>query len=284
MSLQMQRHEQEIYEHRTMRQIVVEKLRQAITQGHLTPGQKLVYSDIAKEINVSVTPVREAMKTLESLGLVTIRPYRTAYVSYLTADEIQQIYALRKLLEGWATRLAAERISQEELSYLRGILDARNREINVLNSSDDDAVRSNCIVFLQRLHDEFHMSLYTASGNKYINHLIGLLRGHLSTYFPVIERYAINRVNEAQRQHFGILTACEQRNPELAEALMQEHLAQTVPVLLEHIKVNSSQGDDAGGREGENKIGVTVDAVLHQNTEHPVHDIEGIRLWRDQNK
>lgn len=284
MSLQMQRHEQEIYEHRTMRQIVVEKLRQAITQGHLTPGQKLVYSDIAKEINVSVTPVREAMKTLEALGLVTIRPYRTAYVSYLTADEIQQIYALRKLLEGWATRLAAERISQEELSYLRGILEARNREINVLNSSDDDAVRSNCIVSLQRLHDEFHMSLYAASGNKYINHLIGLLRGHLSTYFPVIERYAINRVYEAQRQHFGILTACEQRNPELAEALMQEHLAQTVPVLLEHIKVNSSQGDDAGGREGENKIGATVDAVLYQNTEHPVRDIEGIRLWRDQNK
>ena len=283
MSLQVNPH-REISEHRTMRQIVVEKLRQAITQGHLTPGQKLVYSDIAKEINVSVTPVREAMKTLEALGLVTIRPYRTAYVSCLTADEIQQIYALRKLLEGWATRLAAKRISQEELSYLRGILEARNREINVLHSSDDDTIRSNCIVSLQRLHDEFHMSLYVASGNKYINHLVGLLRGHLSTYFPVIERYAINRVNEAQRQHFGILTACVQRNPELAEALMQEHLAQTVPVLLEHVKANSSQGDDAGGREGENKISATVDAVLYQNTEHPVRDIEGIRLWQDQNK
>jgi DNA-binding GntR family transcriptional regulator len=285
MSLQVQRHGQDISEHRTMRQMVVEKVRQAITQGHLTPGQKLVYSDLARGINVSVTPVREAMKTLEALGLVTIRPYRTAYVSYLTADEIQQIYALRKLLEGLATRSAAERIGQEELSHLHQVHEARNREINVLNSNADDAVRSSCIVSLQRLHDEFHMSLYEASGNKYLSHLIGLLRSHLSTYFPVIDRYSINRVNAAHREHLNILTACEQKNPELAEALMQEHLAQTVPVLLEHIKTSPSQGDAAGGREGEHKTGTTVDTVLHRNTEYPVRDdIEGIHLWREQNK
>ena len=108
MSLQALPH-RDTPEHRTMRQVVVEKVRQAITQGRLTPGQKLIYADLAREINVSVTPVREAMKTLEALGLVTIQPYRTAYVSYLTADEIEQIYALRKLLEGLATRSAAGR-------------------------------------------------------------------------------------------------------------------------------------------------------------------------------
>jgi DNA-binding GntR family transcriptional regulator len=213
-----------------MRQMVVEKVRQAITQGRLTPGQKLVYSDLAKEINVSVTPVREAMKTLEALGLVTIRPYRTAYVSYLTADEIQQIYALRKLLEGLATRLAAECTSQEELSRLRRVLETKSREINVLTSSNDDTVRSNTIVSLQRLHDEFHMSLYAASGDKY-------------------------------------LTACEQRNPELAESLMQKHLAQTVAVLLEHIKTSPSQGDAAGNREDEHNVNDIMDTAVYQNPE-----------------
>lgn len=254
----------DVSEHRTMRQMVVEKVRQAITQGRLTPGQKLVYADLAREINVSVTPVREAMKTLEALGLVTIRPYRTAYVSYLTADEIQQIYALRKLLEGLATRSAAERTSQEELSHLRRVLETQDEEINVLTSSNDDTARSNAVVSLQRLHDEFHMSLYAASGDKYLCHLIGLLRSHLSTYFPVINRYSISRVNEARREHFNILTACEQRNPELAESLMQKHLAQTVPVLLEHIKTNPYQGDAAGNREDEGKVGDIVDAVLYQ--------------------
>lgn len=264
MSLQVLPH-RDASEHRTMRQMVVEKVRQAITQGRLTPGQKLVYADLAREINVSVTPVREAMKTLEALGLVTIRPYRTAYVSYLTADEIKQIYGLRKLLEGLATRSAAERTSREELSHLRRVLETKDREINVLTGSNDDTARSNAVVSLQRLHDEFHMSLYAASGNKYLYHLIGLLRSHLSTYFPVINRYSISRVNEARREHLNILTACEQRNPELAESLMQKHLAQTVPVLLEHIKTSPSPGAPAGGREDEGKVSDIVDAVLYQN-------------------
>ena len=264
MALQVHPH-RDASEHRTMRQMVVEKVRQAITQGHLTPGQKLVYSDLAREINVSVTPVREAMKTLEALGLVTIRPYRTAYVSYLTADEIKQIYVLRKLLEGLATRSAAERTSREELSRLRRVLETQDREINVLTSSSDDTARSKSIVSLARLHDEFHMSLYAVSGDKYLCHLIGLLRSHLSTYFPVINRYSISRVNEAHREHLNILTACEQRNPELAESLMQKHLAQTVAVLLEHIKTNPSPGDAAGSREDERKVSDIVDTVGYQN-------------------
>ncbi len=264
MSLQVLPH-RDVSEHRTMRQVVVEKVRQGITQGRLTPGQKLVYSDLAREINVSVTPIREAMKTLEALGLVTIRPYRTAYVSYLTGDEIEQIYVLRKLLEGLATRAAAERTSREELSRLRRVLETKDREINVMTSSNDDTVRSNSIVSLQRLHDEFHMSLYAASGDKYLCHLIGLLRSQLSTYFPIINRYSISRVNEARREHLNILIACEQRNPDLAESLMQKHLAQTVAVLLEHIKSNPSQGDAAGDRKDESKVSDIVDAVLYQN-------------------
>jgi DNA-binding GntR family transcriptional regulator len=251
----------DISEHRTMRQIVVDKLRQAISTGHLIPGQKLVYSDIAKELNVSVTPIREAMKTLEALGLVTIRPYRTTYISCLTTDEIQQIYELRKLLEGWATRLAAKHISQEELSYLHGIMKARDKEISILSSSDDDTLRSNSIVSLQHLHDQFHMSLYEASGNKYISQLIGLLRGHLSNYFPIIERYSIKRIHEAQRQHYEILTACEHRNPELAEGLMQEHLAKTVSVLLEHIEANIPHENDPGNKKREHAINTTADSV-----------------------
>lgn len=222
--------------YRTRREIVIDKLREAILKGHLTPGRKLVYADLARDLNVSVTPVREAMKTLEAQGLVTIRPYRTAYVSYLTADEIQQIYALRKLLEGLATRSAAEYASHEELSHLRRVLEAMNQEINVLASSTDDVVRSNHIVSVQCLHDEFHMCLYAASGNKYLCHLIGLLRSYLSTYFPVINRYVMSRVDEAQQEHRGILSACENRKAELAEQLMKDHLAHTISVLVEYIE------------------------------------------------
>jgi len=95
---------QDSYEHRTIQQTVVQVLHDAITQGHLVPGQKLVYLEIADQLNVSVTRVREAVKTLEAMGMVTIHPHRTAFVSYLTGEQLEQLYVLRTLLEGMAAR------------------------------------------------------------------------------------------------------------------------------------------------------------------------------------
>jgi len=235
-----------MYEHLTIQQSVVQKLQAAITQGHLLPGQKLVYADIANDLNVSVTPVREAVKTLEALGLVTIRPRRTAIVSSLTQDQVQQLYELRTLLEGLATQHTVEHITDKEVSHLKHVYEEMDRVVELLNRAGNDVARSESIVSLQRLHNDFHTSLYLPCENQYLNQTIETLRSQVATYWPVINRYSVERVNISHREHFGILTACEERKPLVAAELLRSHLAGTVPWIIEHINANTSRASIAG--------------------------------------
>ena len=248
MSIRSRYWSQDTHEHRTIEQAVVQRLQEAITQGHLVPGDKLVYSEIAEELNVSATPVREAVKTLEALGLVTIRPHRTAFVSYLTEDQVEQLYALRTLLEGLATERTVERITPDDISHLKNVYGEMDRIVEVLKGDANDVVRSEGIVSLQRLHNDFHTSLYSRCGNQYLDQTIGLLRSQVATYWPVINRYSIERVNMSHRQHFGILTACEQEKPLVAAELVRSHLQETVPWIVEHIRKGHPQAGVAGSR------------------------------------
>jgi len=250
---------QETFEHRTIEQMVVQRLQESITQGRLVPGQKLVYADIAEQMNVSVTPVREAVKTLEALGLVTIRPHRTAIVSYLTEDQVQQLYALRLLLEGWATERTVENMEAEDVSHLKNVYEEMDRVVEVLNRNVNDVVRTEAIVSLQHLHNEFHSCIYSRSGNEYLDQAIRVLRSQVATYWPVINRYSIERVNMSHRQHFDIFCACEQRKPAEASELMKRHLQGTVPWIIEHIRAVHREGGE-GRRRG--KVGVGTIAEL----------------------
>jgi DNA-binding GntR family transcriptional regulator len=176
MSKESQFHPDGALESRTIQQRVTERLAEAIAKGYLTPGHRLVYSEIADEMHVSITPVREAMKGLEARGLVTIRPRRAAFVSYLTADEVGQLYQVRTLVEGLATQLGVERITRRQLAHMRKVYEGLDRVIAALNSASiDEADRSELIVSLQSLHDEFHNGLYASCGNKYLLQVIALV-------------------------------------------------------------------------------------------------------------
>ena len=248
MSNQLTYSSQDTPEHRTIQQSVVQMLQGAITQGHLVPGQKLVYSEIADELNVSVTPVREAVKALEALGLVTIHPHRTAFVSYLTEEQVKELYALRTLLEGLATEYAVERITPDELSHIRAVYEELDRVVGILNGNTDDLVRSESVASLQRFHDDFHSSLSSPCGNQYLLQVTALLRRQVATYFPIINRYSIERVNQSHRQHLDILTAYELKKPRLAASLMRTHLEQTVPWIIEHIRADYAHAGVVGNK------------------------------------
>ena len=91
---------------RTVKDTLVEILRDEIIQGHLAPGQHLRLEEIAPRFDVSTTPVREALRELEVEGLVTIFPHRGAIVTKLSVEELQDIYDIRVTLEEMATRFA----------------------------------------------------------------------------------------------------------------------------------------------------------------------------------
>src|SRR6266849_628285 len=96
-----------------------ELIRQAILEGGLEPGSRLKEEELARELGISRTPVREALLMLHAEGLIVTTPNRGASVRVHEAEDLDDLYQLRALLEGHATRRAATRISEREIEVLR---------------------------------------------------------------------------------------------------------------------------------------------------------------------
>ena len=96
-----------------------ELIRQAIVDGRLEPGRRLKEEELARELGISRTPVREALLMLQAEGLVDAAPNRGATVRSHAAEDLDDLYQLRALLEGYATRRAATRLSDEAIDGLR---------------------------------------------------------------------------------------------------------------------------------------------------------------------
>lgn len=104
------------------RERVYEHIKTAILSGHLNPGEKLTEEYLAKTLGVSRTPVREALHRLESEGLIKIRKKRGFIVSGDSKEEVEEIFELRSILEGYALRVVSESIAEETLHQLEGFI------------------------------------------------------------------------------------------------------------------------------------------------------------------
>ena len=116
--------------YRPLREVVSEALRQAIKDGVLKPGERLMEIQLAEELGVSRTPIREAIRKLELEGFVVMVPRRGTYVADISLKDIAQVFEIRSALEELAAGLAAERITPDELEYLERILVEINEYID----------------------------------------------------------------------------------------------------------------------------------------------------------
>ncbi|HSP74486.1 MAG TPA: GntR family transcriptional regulator, partial [Gaiellaceae bacterium] len=94
-------------------------IRQAIMDGRLRPGQRLTETGLAKDLGISRTPVREALRVLQTEGLVESTPYQGSTVRTYDVEDLDDMYQLRALLEGHAARRAAQRITRDGVEQLR---------------------------------------------------------------------------------------------------------------------------------------------------------------------
>jgi len=108
---------------------VVDRLREAILNGSFVPGERLVESEVAESLGTSRTPVRESLIQLEQEGLIENRPNRGSFVKDFTAEDVREIFRLRAALEGVAWRLAVERMNEEDLQFLEGLLGKQREAI-----------------------------------------------------------------------------------------------------------------------------------------------------------
>ena len=140
--------------YKPLRDVVFEHLREAIIKGKLKPGERLMEMQLAEELGVSRTPVREAIRKLELEGLVIMIPRRGAYVADLSIKDVAETFEIRLALEALAASLAAERITPEECEEMDRLLERIG-----------ESIRQNDVKQTAALDEEFHNLLYQASRN-----------------------------------------------------------------------------------------------------------------------
>jgi DNA-binding GntR family transcriptional regulator len=161
--------------HRTLREAVVDELRGMITRGELKPGDRLVEDHLADQLGVSRNPVREAIRALESTGLVEVRPRKGAYVSSFDLEDVRKLLQLRALLEAYAAELAASGGDQAGLDRLTAVLEEGRRA-----SEGDDLVRA------AECHREFHVAIEQMTHHPYLAQTVGPLRHQTELVFSVL--------------------------------------------------------------------------------------------------
>jgi DNA-binding GntR family transcriptional regulator len=191
---------------------VYRRMKEMIISGELPPHTRLVELQFAAEFGVSRTPVREALKRLTADKLVHADPVRGLVVHEPEPHEIQDVYLVRDVLEGLATRLAAQRITNEELQRLRAILDSMHEGLD--KGQTDIVVNANMA---------FHDVIYRAAGNDTLRRLARDLSDFVRRFST--EAFSSGpRVNTVFGEHEAILRALEAHDPVAAEEASTRHL------------------------------------------------------------
>lgn len=205
--------------YKPLRELVFESLREAIIQGRLKPGERLMEIQLAEEMGVSRTPVREAIRKLELEGFVVMVPRKGAYVAGISVKDIVDVFEVRAALEALAAGLAAERITEEELEELERAL-VKTYEVS---GYDLEA--------LVETDTRFHELIYKASRNERLVQIITNLADQIQR-FRATSLAQPGRTKHALEEHKQIVEAISERNVELAQILAREHIENAEQSLL----------------------------------------------------
>lgn len=202
--------------------VVYQAILDAIYQGRLPPGSVVNEATLAQEFGVSRGPVREAVRRLQGIQVITREPYLKARVVTLDANTARELFELRMALEGMACSIAAQRMSDIEIDGLISELEGV-RHTYVSSAPAEKGVF------------DFHERIVRACGNARI---INLLCSDLYHLLRIYRRHSgaiIERKEEAFDEHWQILRAMKARDPRLAESLMRSHIRRAARNLFDHL-------------------------------------------------
>lgn len=208
---------------RPLGEIVYEALRDAIVSQAMKPGERLMETDLAEEMGVSRTPVREAIRKLELEGYVVMIPRKGAYVAGLSIKDINEVFEIRGALEALAAGLAAQRATQEEIEEM---------EHNVFMGTSH--WESSDLMKTIELDTKFHELIYSASRNNRLLNLIKELREQVQR-FRTTTLAVPGRMKFAVDEHKRILDAIAERDVAAAQKAASEHIESAENALLEVI-------------------------------------------------
>ena len=212
-----------------LREVVCETLRDAVRRGILQPGERLMEIQLAEDLGVSRTQVREAIRKLEMEGYVIMMPRRGTYVADLSIRDINEVFEIRTSLEYLASGLGAERINEDELEKLQRLL----VEIGAYIKSGD-------MESIVRTDTEFHDLLYQASRNTRLVGIISNLREQL-TRFRTTSMSFPGRLKATLEEHRKIVEAIAQGDEKAARKEAEHHMEKSEQTLLASMKAKEKK-------------------------------------------
>ena len=197
--------------HLTLREVILENIRDAIVSGNLKAGCRVSEPELAERYGISRTPIREAFRQLEAEGYLTVIPRRGAVVSEFSPKDVEEFYAIKSIMEGYAARQACERLSAKDLDKLQTI-----------NNKLGELARAGDIKHFFKIHSDFHELFIKAADNEKLHELIA----GLVTKFQRLRFTSLSlpgRMIISVQEHEKIIEAFRKKDANLAESLVRQN-------------------------------------------------------------
>lgn len=217
----------------TLRQLVVDRLRDAIETGQLRPGSRLIERDLCERLGVSRTSVREAMRELEAAGLVSTQANRGPIVAVVTSEMAKSIYQVRMVLEGLAARLFARHATVEQIEQLRASVD-------VLEAVYDDFTAAGFL----KAKSEFYRILLEGAGNPVAADMLRAIHTRVSQ-LRATSLSDPSRAKASLAEIREFVKALAMRNEEAAWNLCVHHIQNAADAALKMLEAAARNAPDA---------------------------------------
>jgi len=214
-----------------LREKILETIRDAILKGKMKPGERVSEPDLAERFGISRTPIREAFRQLESEGYLKVIPRKGAVVASLSERDVEEFYAIKIILEGFAARMAAEKLTDKEIERLESINERLQQIANEGNVKN-----------FFRVHNEFHEVFIKAAGNDKLQEMIN----QLVMKFKRLRLASLSqpgRMETSVEDHRNMIQAFKKHDGDRADSLVRHSATIGADVLIQSL----DQEDGGGG-------------------------------------
>lgn len=207
---------------KTKTELAVTALQEAIFRGEFPPGEHVTINQLAQRLDMSVTPVREAIRALESTGLISSEPHRRGFiVNRITIEDIEEIALMRAPMEALATRLAVPKLTDEDIVHLEAL---QQTMIRAVESGDDE--------LLTQTNADWHLSIYAVAQTRHVlRYIVQLFKPFYGQGF-----WWQDSRERTLQEHEEILEALRARDAALAEQRMEEHVRRSHRSIISYLR------------------------------------------------
>jgi DNA-binding GntR family transcriptional regulator len=210
--------------HESLREAVIRLIEEALLNGDLQPGDRIVETGLAERAGISRGPVREAIRQLVGEGILVSYPSRGTFVMRWTPRAVEEAYTLRAVLERFAIQKAVQRVNHEEIAQLQATVDEMCR-----------SARLNDVKALVRLDIRFHEQLYALSGHSLLQKTLSQLRRRLYCVMAMDQGFADHR-DEIAPDHQAIVDALKAGDAAAAGEVIADHILTTGDEVVEQVR------------------------------------------------